>query len=195
MCQGGRWTPDEHELFVKGMSLYGRRWTKVAEVVGTRTTVQVRSHAQKWEMKTRKDVHKFSRGADHRDRQPLRTSHSLTAPENYNNESSDYSAEDEDPAPGVRREYGVVSMPTALPTALSPVSRSRDSESVYGSRAGESLGSHGFLDLLAFAAKTLDSAPERNPQNEPRSFFEHARRSPSSLDSSGGYRAGFVFNS
>mmetsp|Transcript_48252 Transcript_48252/g.109634 ORF Transcript_48252/g.109634 Transcript_48252/m.109634 type:complete len:90 (+) Transcript_48252:182-451(+) len=42
MCQGGRWTPDEHELFVKGMSLYGRRWTKVAEVVGTRTTVQVK---------------------------------------------------------------------------------------------------------------------------------------------------------
>jgi GH18 family chitinase len=38
-----------------GMAIYGRRWTKVAEVVGTRTTVQVRSHAQKYEMKVEKD--------------------------------------------------------------------------------------------------------------------------------------------
>lgn len=37
------------------MAIYGRRWTKVAEVVGTRTTVQVRSHAQKYEMKVEKD--------------------------------------------------------------------------------------------------------------------------------------------
>ena len=37
------------------MAIYGRRWTKVAEVVGTRTTVQVRSHAQKYEMKAEKD--------------------------------------------------------------------------------------------------------------------------------------------
>jgi len=34
------------------MGIYGRRWTKVADVVGTRTTVQVRSHAQKWEIKS-----------------------------------------------------------------------------------------------------------------------------------------------
>lgn len=51
----GRWTQEEHDLFLRGMAIYGRRWTKVAEVVGTRTTVQVRSHAQKYEMKVEKD--------------------------------------------------------------------------------------------------------------------------------------------
>lgn len=37
--------------FIEGMKLYGRGWSKVAQVVGTRTTIQVRSHAQKYEMK------------------------------------------------------------------------------------------------------------------------------------------------
>ena len=41
-CTGGRWTQEEHDLFIKGMGIYGRRWTKVADIVGTRTTVQVR---------------------------------------------------------------------------------------------------------------------------------------------------------
>mmetsp|Transcript_14518 Transcript_14518/g.25466 ORF Transcript_14518/g.25466 Transcript_14518/m.25466 type:complete len:240 (+) Transcript_14518:464-1183(+) len=36
------------------MMIYGRRWTKVADIVGTRNTVQVRSHAQKYEMKMEK---------------------------------------------------------------------------------------------------------------------------------------------
>jgi len=53
--QGGRWTSEEHALFIKGMEQFGRRWTKVADVVGTRTTIQVRSHAQKWEIKVAKD--------------------------------------------------------------------------------------------------------------------------------------------
>jgi len=51
----GRWTTEEHEAFLRGMAMYGRRWTKVADVVGTRTTVQVRSHAQKWEIKMAKE--------------------------------------------------------------------------------------------------------------------------------------------
>lgn len=51
----GRWTQDEHDLFLRGMKIHGRRWTKVAEIVGTRTTVQVRSHAQKYEMKIGKE--------------------------------------------------------------------------------------------------------------------------------------------
>jgi SHAQKYF class myb-like DNA-binding protein len=50
----GRWTQEEHELFLKGMTIHGRSWTKVAEIVKTRTTVQVRSHAQKFEMKAAK---------------------------------------------------------------------------------------------------------------------------------------------
>lgn len=53
--RGGRWTPEEHELFLKGKAIHGRSWTKVAEVVGTRTTVQVRSHAQKYEIKVQRE--------------------------------------------------------------------------------------------------------------------------------------------
>ncbi len=37
----GRWTNDEHERFMHGLDLYGKKWTKIAEVVGSRTTVQV----------------------------------------------------------------------------------------------------------------------------------------------------------
>jgi len=47
----GRWSLEEHALFIKGVSIHGRSWSKVAQVVGTRTTVQVRSHAQKYELK------------------------------------------------------------------------------------------------------------------------------------------------
>ena len=44
----GRWTQEEHERFLQGLDMYGKKWTKVAEVVSSRTTVQVRSHAQKY---------------------------------------------------------------------------------------------------------------------------------------------------
>jgi len=50
----GRWSAEEHQRFLQGMMIYGRRWTKVADIVGTRNTVQVRSHAQKYEMKIEK---------------------------------------------------------------------------------------------------------------------------------------------
>lgn len=43
----GRWLEEEHERFLQGLKLFGKKWTRVAQVVRTRTTVQVRSHAQK----------------------------------------------------------------------------------------------------------------------------------------------------
>ena len=43
----GRWTDDEHARFLRGLEVFGKKWTKVADIVGSRTTVQVRSHAQK----------------------------------------------------------------------------------------------------------------------------------------------------
>jgi SHAQKYF class myb-like DNA-binding protein len=44
----GRWTPDEHDLFLLGMSRYGRDWKAVAKHIPTRSSTQVRSHAQKY---------------------------------------------------------------------------------------------------------------------------------------------------
>jgi SHAQKYF class myb-like DNA-binding protein len=44
----GRWTPDEHRKFLHGIANHGRNWDKVAQNILTRTTVQVRSHAQKY---------------------------------------------------------------------------------------------------------------------------------------------------
>lgn len=51
----GRWTEEEHARFLHGLERFGKKWTKVADIVGTRTTVQVRSHAQKYFQKLEKD--------------------------------------------------------------------------------------------------------------------------------------------
>lgn len=44
----GRWTAQEHEAFITGLSMYGREWKRVAQLIPTRTSAQVRSHAQKY---------------------------------------------------------------------------------------------------------------------------------------------------
>ncbi len=44
----GRWTKAEHKLFLEALELYGKDWKKVQQHVGTRTTTQARSHAQKY---------------------------------------------------------------------------------------------------------------------------------------------------
>ena len=43
-----KWTDAEHRLFLEGMKLYGRSWARVATHVQTKSTVQIRSHAQKY---------------------------------------------------------------------------------------------------------------------------------------------------
>mmetsp|Transcript_13960 Transcript_13960/g.15901 ORF Transcript_13960/g.15901 Transcript_13960/m.15901 type:complete len:217 (-) Transcript_13960:109-759(-) len=47
----GWWDCKEHNRFVEGLKKHGRDWKKVAEVVGTRNAIQVRSHAQKFFLK------------------------------------------------------------------------------------------------------------------------------------------------
>lgn len=44
----GRWTAEEHREFLKGLHLHGREWKKVATLIPTRSSAQVRSHAQKY---------------------------------------------------------------------------------------------------------------------------------------------------
>lgn len=51
----GRWTKTEHQLFIKGkrvyssgLIMYGRDWKRVSRLIGTRSGTQIRSHAQKF---------------------------------------------------------------------------------------------------------------------------------------------------
>ena len=50
----GRWTAEEHMLFLKGLHLHGKSWKKISEIVQTRTVVQIRTHAQKYLIKLEK---------------------------------------------------------------------------------------------------------------------------------------------
>jgi SHAQKYF class myb-like DNA-binding protein len=57
----GRWTPQEHALFLTGLEKFGKNWKAIERVVGTRTSTQARSHAQKYFLKADKDKARFSK--------------------------------------------------------------------------------------------------------------------------------------
>lgn len=44
----GRWTPEEHKIFLKGINDHGKGWKRIAAMIVTRNVVQVRTHAQKY---------------------------------------------------------------------------------------------------------------------------------------------------
>mmetsp|Transcript_21486 Transcript_21486/g.39318 ORF Transcript_21486/g.39318 Transcript_21486/m.39318 type:complete len:101 (+) Transcript_21486:643-945(+) len=46
--RNGKWSQDEHERFLKALDSYGRSWAIIAKHVGTRSAIQIRSHAQKF---------------------------------------------------------------------------------------------------------------------------------------------------
>ncbi|MED6110591.1 hypothetical protein PIB30_044512 [Stylosanthes scabra] len=54
--QRERWTDDEHKKFLEALKLYGRAWRRIEEHVGTKTAVQIRSHAQKFFSKVVRDL-------------------------------------------------------------------------------------------------------------------------------------------
>ena len=54
--QNGRWTDEEHQLFERALQIYGKKWKKIAAVVGTRTATQIRSHAQKHFIRLKKTL-------------------------------------------------------------------------------------------------------------------------------------------
>ncbi|CAM9639177.1 unnamed protein product, partial [Pylaiella littoralis] len=57
----GRWTYDEHRLFLRGLELHGKGWKKIASLIRTRTVVQIRTHAQKYFQK----IAKAKQNGDH----------------------------------------------------------------------------------------------------------------------------------
>lgn len=61
----GRWTREEHELFLEGLKKHGREWKKVAEKITTRTSAQIRSHAQKYFTKLAKEQQQHQQSHHH----------------------------------------------------------------------------------------------------------------------------------
>ena len=51
----GRWTQKEHLLFIEGLKIHGKNWKKIENFIGTRTGTQIRSHAQKFFNRIRKE--------------------------------------------------------------------------------------------------------------------------------------------
>jgi SHAQKYF class myb-like DNA-binding protein len=53
----GRWDASEHMRFIEAINFYGNEWKEVQKYIGTRSSNQVRSHAQKFflKLKTFKD--------------------------------------------------------------------------------------------------------------------------------------------
>jgi SHAQKYF class myb-like DNA-binding protein len=44
----GRWTKEEHNLFLEALKLYGKNWEMIEKFVKTRDASHTRSHAQKF---------------------------------------------------------------------------------------------------------------------------------------------------
>ncbi|XP_064604847.1 histone H2A deubiquitinase MYSM1-like [Liolophura sinensis] len=40
------WTEEEKQYFIKGLEMYGRSWTKISELIPSRTSLQVKNYAQ-----------------------------------------------------------------------------------------------------------------------------------------------------
>ncbi len=59
-CNFGRWTDQEHQLFLEAIFLYGNEWKKVQQHIKTRNSTQARSHAQKFFINIKKRL-------DHKD--------------------------------------------------------------------------------------------------------------------------------
>eukprot|EP00227_Mantoniella_beaufortii_P018312 CAMPEP_0197577484 /NCGR_PEP_ID=MMETSP1326-20131121/2098_1 /TAXON_ID=1155430 /ORGANISM="Genus nov. species nov., Strain RCC2288" /LENGTH=117 /DNA_ID=CAMNT_0043140563 /DNA_START=509 /DNA_END=859 /DNA_ORIENTATION=- len=49
------WTEQEHNMFLESITLYDRDWKKIESYVGSKSVIQIRSHAQKYFLKVQKN--------------------------------------------------------------------------------------------------------------------------------------------
>ncbi|GAB5358527.1 hypothetical protein AAMO2058_000466000 [Amorphochlora amoebiformis] len=77
------WTAEEHKRFLEGIRLFKRNWSRVTAHVGTRTVVQIRSHAQKHFIKLKRQGQESlippRRNKDRREAESQRTQSSRSA--------------------------------------------------------------------------------------------------------------------
>ncbi|XVF80130.1 hypothetical protein PTKIN_Ptkin15bG0045600 [Pterospermum kingtungense] len=48
------WTDEEHDKFLEALQLFDRDWKKIEAFIGSKTVIQIRSHAQKYFLKVQK---------------------------------------------------------------------------------------------------------------------------------------------
>ncbi|KAF3324763.1 protein REVEILLE 5-like isoform X2 [Carex littledalei] len=48
------WSDVEHDKFIEALQLFGRDWKKIEAFIGSKTVIQIRSHAQKYFLKVEK---------------------------------------------------------------------------------------------------------------------------------------------
>ncbi|XP_072961972.1 protein CCA1-like isoform X2 [Typha angustifolia] len=60
--QREKWTEEEHSRFLKALKLYGRAWQRIQEHIGTKSAVQIRSHAQKFFSKLQLEKEALAKG-------------------------------------------------------------------------------------------------------------------------------------
>ncbi|RAL53765.1 unnamed protein product [Cuscuta campestris] len=49
------WSDEEHDKFLEALHLFDRDWKKIEDFVGSKTVIQIRSHAQKYFLKVQKN--------------------------------------------------------------------------------------------------------------------------------------------
>ncbi|CAH8259905.1 unnamed protein product [Arabidopsis lyrata] len=91
------WTEEEHDKFLEALQLFDRDWKKIEDFVGSKTVIQIRSHAQKYFLKVqkngtlahvppprpkRKAAHPYPQKASKNAQMPLQVSTSFTTSRN-----------------------------------------------------------------------------------------------------------------